>query len=564
MQTLIGPARAALALAVAVALSTGLAPTATAAEPLPSAWTPTVPLTTPRIALTSAATLADGSGIVIGGGTTAAERFDPATGAWTTLAPIPVTRFGAVATLLSDGRVLVTGGSDGLIATTSAYLYDPASDGWTTAAPMNVERAGHTATLLRDGTVLVTGGYVATSTPTASAERYDPAADTWTPVAPMSAARASHAATLMPDGTVAVLGGDGAAGTYPALVERFDPASGSWAALPPLASGRSNASAISLPDGTLLAIGGTGAGAAASGIQRLAPGSVGWVPVPGAPRAARPKVALLKGGALLVVDGTSAIVADPATGRAAEAGRLAAARVAAPAIVLGDGSVLVVGGGTPSDQGNAERFDPRAYAQVAPADFGEQTTGRRGAVVQVPVQTAGDVPLIVRSTTVAGPDARDFAVVTDGCAGEVVPKRATCFVGIRFTPGGEGARNATLVLRANELAGGSVEVPLSGVGVPAPPAPAPPAPAPPSGGSARRAAATPTLHCSARTGRRVRCTGVPRSLGSGKVRLSRNGIVHATGTLKGGRLTLTVRRRLFDRRYTLVVGGRRTVKVVLD
>ncbi len=48
------------------------------------------------------------------------------------------------------------------------------------------------------------------------------------------------------------------------------------------------------------------------------------------------------------------------------------------------------------------------------------------------------------------------------------------------------------------------------------------------------------------------------------MRLSRGGIVYATGTLKSGRLTLNVRRRLFDRRYTLVIGGRKSVKVVLD
>lgn len=70
-------------------------------------------------------------------------------------------RFGHTATLLTDGRVLVTGGCcDHLTGRvlSSAELYDERSGRWTTVAGMMTGRQGHTATLLPDGRVLVAGG----------------------------------------------------------------------------------------------------------------------------------------------------------------------------------------------------------------------------------------------------------------------------------------------------------------------------------------------------------------------------------------------------------------------
>jgi hypothetical protein len=75
---------------------------------------------------------------------------------------------GETATLLLNGKVLVTGGSGpGPNSPPAAtQLYDPASGTWTTTAGMTEPRSGHTATLLLNGTVLVMGGN--------SAELYDP------------------------------------------------------------------------------------------------------------------------------------------------------------------------------------------------------------------------------------------------------------------------------------------------------------------------------------------------------------------------------------------------------
>ena len=55
--------------------------------------------------------------------------------------------------------MLVAGGLGTSGATTEAELFNPATELWTvTSSPMNAARLVHTATLLSNGKVLVTGG----------------------------------------------------------------------------------------------------------------------------------------------------------------------------------------------------------------------------------------------------------------------------------------------------------------------------------------------------------------------------------------------------------------------
>ena len=68
----------------------------------------------------------------------------------------------------------------------STELYDPAANRWGFAGPLSGPRGAHTASLLGDGRVLVTGGWGAGDT-YSSAEIYQPA--------PLSAATAQPGAT---------------------------------------------------------------------------------------------------------------------------------------------------------------------------------------------------------------------------------------------------------------------------------------------------------------------------------------------------------------------------------
>src|SRR5213079_2417208 len=68
---------------------------------------------------------------------------------------------------------------------TSAELYDPASGSWSATGSLNTARYTHTATLLPNGKVLVTGGYNGSGGSLTSAELYDTGLafdSTWQPL----------------------------------------------------------------------------------------------------------------------------------------------------------------------------------------------------------------------------------------------------------------------------------------------------------------------------------------------------------------------------------------------
>src|SRR5947209_8060448 len=75
------------------------------------------------------------------------------------------------ATLLSSGKVLVSGGFNGSYLS-GAELYDPATGSWSSTGSLTTARREHTATLLPSGKVLVSGG-LGSSGSLSSAELYD-------------------------------------------------------------------------------------------------------------------------------------------------------------------------------------------------------------------------------------------------------------------------------------------------------------------------------------------------------------------------------------------------------
>lgn len=211
--------------------------------------------------------LQNGTAVVIGGYTTSGptagvERYAPSaespfSNIWTPLQPLVTARGLHTATLLSNGKVLVTGGMSGSYFLDSCELYDPDSNSWSQAASLNAVRSGHTATLLPSGKVLVAGGYTTTALNTA--ELYNPETDSWSPAGTFTAARSQHTATLLPSGKVLLTGGLGTSDAVTSAV-LYDPASNSWTDVGSLATARYNHSAVLLNSGKVLVAGGTSVG----------------------------------------------------------------------------------------------------------------------------------------------------------------------------------------------------------------------------------------------------------------------------------------------------------------
>jgi hypothetical protein len=149
------------------------------------------------------------------------------------------------------------GGGGGSGGSGSAAAGISAGGTFTNVSPLGRARVYHTATLLKDGRILITGGLVGPQAATAEVELLDPSTGAITSAAPMSVARMAHEAVLLPTQKVLVVGGQSTRfGVAHATTELYDPLTNTWSAGPNLSTGRAAPTVSSYDQGKKVLIAG--------------------------------------------------------------------------------------------------------------------------------------------------------------------------------------------------------------------------------------------------------------------------------------------------------------------
>lgn len=245
--------------------------TAEVYNPKTARWTLTSPMNYRRLNPT-ATLLKNGKVLIVGGysvnsfccALSSAEIFDPATGTFSTTGFMAVGRRNHTATRLKDGRVLVAGGYNGLNGNAdgsgnvnSPEIYDPVTGTFDSTGDMSSVRRFPTANILSNGRVLITGGYGGNNAALSSADSYKARTGVFESEGSMHTPRGRHTATLLLNGEVLIVGGYDGAGTAFSSAELYNPSTGRFSPTGSMAEARWRHAETRLLNGNVLITGGS-------------------------------------------------------------------------------------------------------------------------------------------------------------------------------------------------------------------------------------------------------------------------------------------------------------------
>ncbi|MFZ1156261.1 MAG: Ig-like domain-containing protein, partial [Candidatus Sulfotelmatobacter sp.] len=315
------------------------------------------------------ATLLNSGAVLVAGGVndgfyydtvTSSELYNPATGAFTTTGSLNTGRIFNTATLVTNGQVLVAGGSDSdWNQIGSAELYNPASGAFTFTGSLNTPRTGHSATLLNNGGVLIAGGWDSDgdyiTSDAATSELYDLTTGTFTPTGSLNTARDTHTATLLNNGQVLIAGGFDSNSNTLSSAELYDPTAGTFTLTGNLNVGRAVHTATLLNSGLVLIAGGYDINGNAVPSGELYDPSTGSFTLTGSmniPRYDGAQGTVLNNGMVLLAGGqdnngntlASAELYDPSTGLFTLTSNMNSTRQSLTTTLLNSGQVLAAAG----------------------------------------------------------------------------------------------------------------------------------------------------------------------------------------------------------------------------
>jgi hypothetical protein len=355
----------------------------------PAKWI-TIKNPAPQVEDHTATLLQSGEVLVVGGnhytGTDQyqdkAYRFVPSTEKFEAAGTMTTQRAQHTATLLADGRVLVTGGRNSSDYLKSTDIYSPtkpAAQAWAKGPDMFGHRWRHTATRLKSGEVLVAGGFRGSDS-SATLVIFDPKLSAFkSPMAQLNVARRSHTATLLPGGKVVLTGGVQGSGsiwntTYLDSIEIYDPKTGKLTlSKAKMSKQRAGHSATLLQSGKVLIVGGVclnnckSTAKQADDIYDPVTDTVTPLAHPGSLPSTHVAVRLKDNRVVVTGDISKSTYADvvlyhPTGNFWTSLPKMSVGRWDPRAVLLNDGSVLVVGGVVDSSPytyaAAAERFYP--------------------------------------------------------------------------------------------------------------------------------------------------------------------------------------------------------------
>jgi hypothetical protein len=206
--------------------------------------------------------------------------FDPNARSWSRSGLLNTARSDPARAVLADGRVLVTGGyyadlpaNPPLRMLDSSELFNHATGEWSRTGSLRVARYGASAVTLADGRVLIVGGWQSVENgpaplygshplPLASAEVYDPETGRWSHAGELDLARTDFVLVALADGGALVAGGNvwleafDDAREPTSKTERFDPKMSVWSPTGDMAIAAADRTGIRLLDGRVLVAGG--------------------------------------------------------------------------------------------------------------------------------------------------------------------------------------------------------------------------------------------------------------------------------------------------------------------